>query len=553
MENLEFEDILLELGDFGPYQRNLMIIFLLPASFILPWLTMNMIFMVTLPEHWCNVPEVAASNLSIELQRSLISPATESSCRMRDLNYTDLLMSDGPLVVPENASTKPCDNGWLYDTSEYDSTIATQWDLVCDDYHYVSFVLLWWGLGTIIATPVYGALSDKIGRRLVFFVVAFVAAVSSVASVLVKDFTAFIILKTIHGFLKPSLFQLPFIIVLELVAPAKRTRMNGMSCIIWSVGAFFVPLIAYLTHGWIANGLFSSAVTFIFFAYWKFIPESPRWLVSKHRYDEAVDILAEIGEKNGKPQDRKILLSKLKKLGEKMVRDKEFSGSKHSTLDLLKYPQLRKTFIIVSICWIADVFAYDGLQLNVINLSGNEFLNFFLLILAEIPGYMTSWYLMDRIGRRWCTAVGFLLTGLICFLPIFRFPHVDLISSIIGKYLGAAAYMATYQQSSELYPTVVRSLGMGMSSSVAAVVSLIVPYIVYFSIYGKAIPFVIIGFLCLIAGVLATLLPESLNENLPQSIQDREEFGKDQKFFSFNRKRPICEERAESFKMKHSS
>lgn len=60
-----------------------------------------------------------------------------------------------------------------------------------------------------------------------------------------------------------------------------------------------------------------------------------------------------------------------------------------------------------------------------------------------------------------------------------EFPHGDVICSMLGKFFAAGTFMATYQQSSELYPTVVRSLGMGMSSTVAMVATLIVPYLIY--------------------------------------------------------------------------
>ncbi|CAL1269583.1 unnamed protein product [Larinioides sclopetarius] len=116
---------------------------------------------------------------------------------------------------------------------------------------------------------------------------------------------------------------------------------------------------------------------------------------------------------------------------------------------------------------------------------------------------------------------------------------------MLGKYFAALTFMATYQQSSELYPTVLRSLGMGMSSTLSTLVTLITPYVVYLSIYGKSIPFVIIGMAGIVAGILASFLPETLNENLPQSISDIEEFGKHQKFFSWNRRRhSVARERA---------
>lgn len=61
--------------------------------------------------------------------------------------------------------------------------------------------------------------------------------------------------------------------------------------------------------------------------------------------------------------------------------------------------------------------SYYGLQINITNLSGNEFLNFFLMAVVEIPGFISSWFLMNKFGRRWVTAMWFLMTGIACILP----------------------------------------------------------------------------------------------------------------------------------------
>ncbi|XP_035223452.1 organic cation transporter protein-like [Stegodyphus dumicola] len=521
---MEFEDLLLDVGDCGKYQKHLILIFLVPAASLLPWFTMNIMFMVSVPDHWCYVPEVASSNLSISAQRSLISPPDDPCCRMYDINYTELL-SNGIYTVPNDTATKPCTQGWQYDKTDYESTVATEWDLVCSDYHYTKFIQTMFYVGSILGTPMYGALSDRIGRKITFFITILVTAVSAIGSVLMKNFTAFIVFKTINGSLMPSVFQLPYIIVLEIVAPEVRTHMNGITNIAWTVGLCFLPLIAYLARSWVTLGLITSSVTLVYLLYWKMLPESPRWLVSQGKYDEALVIMTKVAEKNGKPHDPKVLSQKIEKLGEKLKADKT----------------LRKKFLIITLCWIADICAYDGLQINVYNLAGNEFLNFFFMALAEIPGYLASWYFMGRIGRRWCAVGAFSLTGIVCMLP-----GIGLVNSS-----EAAAFMVTYQQSSELYPTVVRSLGMGMSATVASIVTILLPYIILLADYGKVIPFIIIGIICLAAGIAASFLPETLNENLPQTITDAERFGRKQKFFSWNR-RKMSISRERSMKMKTS-
>ncbi|XP_042901443.1 carcinine transporter-like [Parasteatoda tepidariorum] len=533
---MEFEDLLEEVGDFGKYQSRLIILFLIPSAIVLPWFTMNILYLVYIPDHWCHVPELAMSNLSVESQRSLIAPPGNSSCFRYDINYTELLLS-GDLNIKNNTPVIPC-NSWQYDTTYFDETAASKWDMVCGNSHYASLVMTLTNVGSIIGTPIYGTLSDRIGRKPVWFIVILVTAITSITSILMTDFTAFLILRTVNGSLMPSVFQLPYIILLEVVGLSKRTLMNGTASGSWTVGLCFLPLIAYFTKHWVPFGLITSSVSALMFLYWRYMPESPRWLISRGKYKEAVREMQRISDTNRTNMDPVDLRMKLQKLGERIKKEKLDSAS-NTAFDLLRYPNLRKKFLILSFCWVADIFAYYGLQINASNLAGDPFLNFFLLALVEIPGLVFSWYFMEKWGRRWCSVTALAITGSACLLVaiIPGVPSLAVACSLIGKFGASAAFMAVYQQCSELYPTTIRAIGMGMSGTFAGVANIIVPYIVFLAFIDKYIPFLIFGLVCILASISATFLPETLNEILPQTINDAETFGKDQRYFSCTGKR----------------
>jgi hypothetical protein len=50
------------------------------------------------------------------------------------------------------------------------------------------------------------------------------------------------------------------------------------------------------------------------------------------------------------------------------------------------------------------------------------------------------------------------------------------------------------------------------------------------------LPFIVLGTMAIIGGFLSLFLPETLDHELPQTLQDGEDFGKDQKFLEF----PCC-------------
>jgi OCT family organic cation transporter-like MFS transporter 4/5 len=61
---------------------------------------------------------------------------------------------------------------------------------------------------------------------------------------------------------------------------------------------------------------------------------------------------------------------------------------------------------------------YYGVTMNSGNLGGSFFLNFLLMGVAEIPGYLVGIALLDRVGRRWCNAGGLLVGGLACIATV---------------------------------------------------------------------------------------------------------------------------------------
>ncbi|GIY75481.1 organic cation transporter protein [Caerostris extrusa] len=265
-----------------------------------------------------------------------------------------------------------------------------------------------------------------------------------------------------------------FAAVLEFVGPAKRALTNAVPNVSWAVGLCILRLIAYLSKNCIVLDSASISLALLMYGYWKFLPASPRWLVSREKYKEAPAVLMEVARQNGKDI-----------LGERVQREKQDQEGKYSILDILKYPYLRKKFLIVTYSWVANDLAYFGLQYNLPNLEGNPFLTFFVLSIVELPGLLCIWYLMEKWGRRWSSASFLGLAGVACLVVAVipeNVPHVAVICSVIGKFGSTSSFIAIYLQSSELYTTPVRSIGMGITGAIGCVAIVIAPYIVSLSI-----------------------------------------------------------------------
>ncbi|XP_050026067.2 carcinine transporter-like [Dermacentor andersoni] len=543
---MEFEDVIEELGGFGKFQKFLLWGFLLPSQILFPFFSMNLIFLLSEPDHQCVVPQLDALGLNesraLEIRKLLVSDDECAVLPMRDFNSTRLATAEGfeatswnaSWFVNDSAPRQPCEL-FRYDDLHYEETVPTEWDLVCSHGHLPSLVYSVATAGSVIGTVIIGALADKYGRKPTFFAIVALAALSGFGAVLSTNFAMFVVMRFVNALLDPQIDQLPYIIILELVGAKQRTLTLGVACMGWTLGMCLLPLVAYLSRTWVLLATVCASFAVPLFCYIRVIPESPRWLLSQDRLPEASAVLRRIAFRNGvePPSDLDL---KLKKVQQSITAEEE-SEKSGSMLDLVIKPKIRKNLLILTLIWSANGCAYSGLHINVTHLSGNEFLNFLYLALVEFPANAIGWWSMDRYGRRWTNVFFVLLTATACWAAVIAPTSgtVHIVSSIVAKFSTTAAYMMMYQQSAELFPTPLRSFSVGVLTALAAVFTASVPYIVYLVRYGAWIPFLFLAVLTMAAGIAAAWLPETKGYPLCQTVEDAEKFGHDQKFFSFNR------------------
>ncbi|XP_042147434.1 beta-alanine transporter-like [Ixodes scapularis] len=415
MADTEFEDVIESIGGFGRFQKTLLWLYLAPVYLLVPGYFFGLIFMLSVPEHSCVLPSAMKTLNLTESKAAYLRDLVVSS----DNCYLSLSAFNASFIQDylrkaedENQTTPalrdkrrvPCTQ-FTYDDTDYASTAGTKWDFVCDRDHLPSLVFTMSSVGCTVGALLFGILSDKIGRRYTFFALVLVAAVFGLSSIMPTHFFAFIVLRAIHASIEPQIFQLPHIMLLELVGPSERTLVLGVVCIAWTLGLCLLPFVAYIARSWFTLGLIYSACATANLLYYKILPESPRWLLSQNRMSDAIVILKRIAKRNGvEPPEN--LASDLVKVQRELAQETEAETA--SSRDLFTKPEIRKNLLIITLCWVANNAAYYGLHINVTNMAGNEFLNFFLLAIIELPSYVVAWWTMERLGRRWSN-VGFQL------------------------------------------------------------------------------------------------------------------------------------------------
>lgn len=191
-------------------------------------------------------------------------------------------------------------------------------------------------------------------------------------------------------------------------------------------------------------------------------------------------------------------------------------------LDLFKTGNIATITIMSLLLWMLTSVGYFALSLDSPNLHGDAYLNCFLSALIEVPAYFTAWLLLRILPRRYIIAGVLVLGGgvllLIQLVPEdYNFLSIGLV--MLGKFGVTSAFSMLYVFTAELYPTQVRNMAVGITSMASRVGSIIAPYFVYLGAYNRILPYILMGSLTVLIGIITLLFPESFGMPLPETLE----------------------------------
>ncbi|XP_046393817.1 organic cation transporter protein-like [Ischnura elegans] len=519
-----YDEALKHLGEFGRYQKRIYFLLCIPtiscALHKLAW-----VFLGARVKHRCKLPYEADNatfdlgsdlNMTIPWDKSHHGPA---KCLRYDANFTSEYFQEG---IPANKSVE-C-HSWVYDTSVYESSAVMEWNLVCEDAWLRATADSIFMSGVLLGSLIFGDLSDRFGRKPTFFFSLVLQVIAGIFAAFAPDYISFVIARMIVGATTSGVFLVAYVIGVELVGPSARL-FTGVFCqYFFSFGFLVTAFFSYFVKDWRMLQVALTVPGIIFFSYWWIIPESVRWLLTKGRVDE-VKVLLNKAAKENKVEIPEELF---KKITEEKV-DEEDNTQRHSLLDLFRYPNLRKKTLYIFFNWMVISGSYYGLSWNTSNLGGNDYLNFIISGVVEIPGYTFALLTLNRWGRKLPLCGSMLIGGLALLLTLavpedMNWLFISL--AMFGKLAITAAYGAIYIFSAEQFPTVIRNVAIGASSMSARVGGILAPFINLLANYWKPMPFIIFGALAFAGGLMVLLLPETMKKQLPETIEDGENFGK---------------------------
>ncbi|CAN5136993.1 MFS transporter [soil metagenome] len=407
-----------------------------------------------------------------------------------------------------------CGLGWMFDAMDVILIaflilpIRIEFQIAASDVR-VAFISAAAFVGMFFGATVSGRLADRYGRRAVIQGTLLVFCGGSLLSAVAPTFETLLLARVITGLGLGG--ELPVIatLVSEFSPRAARGRMIVLLESFWAYGTILAGVIgAYLlpSVGW-RGAFLVGAIPALYVAYLRrALPESPRYLAERGRATEADAVVRRVEREGG---GALIRVSR--------VQPPPASPVRARLADLFGRALARRTAMLW-LLWFGIVFTYYGIFLYIPTIlagrglsvvRSNEF--FFLSTIAQIPGYFSAAWLVERWGRK-PTLIAFLLgTAVSAFFfggagtGTDAFVWVSLLS-----FFNLGAWGVVYTYSPELYPTAIRASGAGVAASVGRFGGIVAPFVtpLFVGPLGEAGVFALFAVLIVLTAVVVQVLAE---------------------------------------------
>ncbi|XP_008228025.1 PREDICTED: organic cation/carnitine transporter 7 [Prunus mume] len=403
--------------------------------------------------------------------------------------------------------------------------------------------------GMLVGAYSWGIVSDKHGRRKGFLITATITSGAGFLSALSPNYTSLILLRCLVGV---GLGGGPVLSswFLEFIPAPNRGAWMVIFSAFWTLGTILEASLAWFvmpTLGWRwLLGLSSLPSSLLLVFYWV-APESPRYLCLKGRTTEAINILERVARLNGTKlpsgnlvSDLKIELSEKSTLSEDArlispaenedTSPKEMDSSDMggiSSLSMLLSPKLVRSTLLLWVVFFGNAFSYYGLVLLTTELTNGHskctpdklesdklqdtgYRDVFIASFAELPGLLISAATVDRLGRKLSMSAMFFLCC-IFLLPLVIQQSQGLTTSLLfgARICITATFTIVYIYAPEIYPTSVRTTGVGVASAMGRIGGMICPLVAVGLVHGchQTASILLFEIVIFLSGVCVLLFP----------------------------------------------
>jgi len=373
-------------------------------------------------------------------------------------------------------------------------------------------------IGIFFGGPVVGYLTDRFGRRRLFTIDIISFIILGLLQLFVTNGLELLVVRLFLGVSIGAEYAIGPVMLAELSPSQGRGRRLSSLQVCWYIGFLVAVVLAYglVSAGtpwrWIlATSAIPAAATLVL-RYG--LPESPRWLMSRDRVEEA----------------RRIVNQYLGGEAYFAAEDLDGESAKPGQYRELFAPGLRKRTSFVCVFWACliapyfAIFTFAPLVFSSLHLSDQRAGTIGANGLAAV-GAVVGMLVIERFGRRqlligsfWIMAVALVLigawTGAPTFVVVICFAGFAFFNAISGDLTGVYP--------SEIFPSELRASGVGLGAAASRVGAALGTFLLPVGVAHIGVgPSVLIGgAICVVgAGVSHIWAPETTGQSLTKTGQ----------------------------------
>lgn len=375
--------------------------------------------------------------------------------------------------------------GWLLDSFEVSvignvlGVLKKLWQVTDAQ---ASLLVTVWLVGIMVGALFFGYLADRFGRRKLFLATLLLYSTCTVISALSPGYGFFLVFRFLTAIGVGAEYSAINAAIGELVPARMRGRATALVMNFWPLGSIFAALVSLFllqllpeSIGWrVAFGFGAIVALFTLWAR-RGLPESPRWLLARGRQTEAEAVLSRIETRVAQFHAVRVL-----------------SGSSHSSpgffrqlMELMRHHPWR-----LALGTVLDLSADTGyygifaflplIVLPRVHIASTQVPWFFLIgNLGAVGGGLLVVAMLDRAGRKLTVTLAYVLAA-VAMLVMGWATHVGsargvLAAFVVVNFFATMSWVSAYPTFSEIFPTHLRSTGIGFSVGVGHVVAGLAP------------------------------------------------------------------------------
>jgi SP family galactose:H+ symporter-like MFS transporter len=392
-------------------------------------------------------------------------------------------------------------------------------------------------VGAVMGAAIGGALTDRFGRRKLIILAGIIFTVSAFGTALAPAVTWLIAARVVSGIAIGIASFISPMYIAELVPAKFRGSLVAVNMLAITTGivvAYLVDFAFSSIHGWrYMFGLAAIPSIALVIGMW-LLPDSPRWLISKSKTDEARRVLQRVRTASDVGPEIADIQKSMEKQG--------VGGVEGLFQPLLRMPLIvglglavfqQITGINTVIYYAPTIFKFAGIAATgpaILAGAGLTMVMWFFHVMAI--------FLLDRVGRRPLLLVGVAgqVVGLAILGAAFHFQQLASLKSYVA--IGAlVTYVACFAFGlgpifwlliSEIYPLKIRGAAMSVVTVTNWALNLVVAvtFLTLVGVLGQAGTFWLYGAIAVGAWIFFYLLvPETRGKSLEQ-IEEHWQSGK---------------------------